>query len=131
MPVKELCKELAKTYDGVRQTDLRSLVWDYSGSKLRITKKKKGYDVSADVPILLFWMLTICFFVISMINFSFEGNTAYAIGSVLGIVIGTLLWSAFIYWIYAEFYVASKKRIIREFCNSLDLQNNASTSMRE
>lgn len=120
--LEKLRCELGKTYEDVKQKSEKSLVLNYNGTKVIISKKKKGYYVSPNIPGYAFWIFFFCYIIIfllsSKVNFSainWDNGPAFVgrlVGS--GLCVGGIL-----YWIFAEIYVASKKRKIREFCNSL------------
>ena len=118
--IEELCEKLSKTYDSVKRKGKNSLSVVYSRTKIIISKKKKGYDVSPDVPPYLYpIILAIVIIVQIIIKNPFTGNPDYAVAQMGGYVGVGLVYAFFLYWIIAEVFGASKKKTIQAFCDSL------------
>lgn len=118
----ELVMELGKTYE-VKRLDKKSLLINHNGTKIIISKKKKGYDVSPNIPGYAFWIF---FILVALVSFllnigTFEGinednwTDFVIVPAVQGLIFGSIL-----YWIFAEIYLATKKSNIKDFVNSLN-----------
>ena len=120
--VDELKNELVKTYEDVKQKGKKSLTLNYNGTKMIISKQKKGYDVSPNVPGYVFWVIfliyLIFFFYMNKVDFS-AINWDNGPGFVGGLIGTGLIIAIILYWIFAEVYVKTKKQTIKEFCDSL------------
>jgi len=120
--VEELKNELIKSYEDVKQKGKKSLLLTYNGTKVIISKQKKGYDVSPNVPGYVFWVIflvyVIFFFCINNVDFSAINwdNGPGLVGELVG---EGLVVSIILYWIFAEIYVKTKKQTIKDFCDSL------------
>ena len=121
--IEDLCEELRKSYDDVKIKGKNHIALNYSGTKINILKKKKGYHVSPDVPGYMFWL---CFFAVVILFFCFNKVDFAAVNSdnwpslivapaVSGLVFGGLLYL----FVVSEVYAASKKKVVKEFCDSL------------
>ena len=125
LSINELRNLLEKTYGDVKSDGKESLTLNYSGTKVVISKKKKGYDVSANVPFLFFWLIAVIIFIVQIVLKNPIGETTdYLIGQITGYIVISLVFAVIIYWVLAEIYVATKKRTIRDFCDSLDLSDS-------
>jgi hypothetical protein len=120
--VEDLRNELSNTYDNVKPKGRKSLTLNYNGTKIIISKQKKGFDVSPNIPGYVFWifflLVVILYFLFSNINRDAinEDNWPSLVidPAVRGFVFGGIL-----YWIFAEVYIMTKKKIIKDFCDSL------------
>lgn len=120
--VEDLRNELSNTYDNVKPKGRKSLTLNYNGTKIIISKQKKGFDVSPNIPGYVFWifflLVVILYFLFSNINWDAinEDNWPSLVidPAVRGFVFGGIL-----YWIFAEVYIMTKKKIIKDFCDSL------------
>lgn len=121
--IEDLKKKLSKTYDDVKQKGGKTLILNYYGTKVEISKQKKGYDVSPNIPGYVFWLffllVVIIFFCINNPNWSAVNSDNWP-----NLIIPPTLWGLFLggglYWIFAEIYVALKKGKIKEFIDSLN-----------
>lgn len=116
--VEQLTTELSEKYENVKQKGKNTISLIFEGNKLNIVKKKKGFDVSPDVPGYMFFIFyTICFILfISSMNLGQE-----EISSIIGYGLGSALLPAFIvYWIFAEIYAKTKKKKVENFCKSFE-----------
>ena len=122
--IEELRKVLCKTYDDVKPKGKKSLLLDYYGTKVLISKQKKGYDVSPNIPGyvfgLFFLLVVTIFFCINNVNLDNVNSDNWpdliSPPAIRGLVFGGIL-----YWISAEIYVALKKGKIKEFIDSLNV----------
>lgn len=120
--VEDLRNELSNTYDNVKPKGRKSLTLNYNGTKIIISKQKKGFDVSPNIPGYVFWifflLVVILYFLFSNINWDAinedNGSSLVFDPAVRGFVFGGIL-----YWIFAEVYVMTKKKEIKDFCDSL------------
>ncbi len=120
--VENLRNELSNTYDNVKPKGRKSLTLNYNGTKIIISKQKKGFDVSPNISGYVFWifflLVVILYFLFSNINRDAinEDNWPSLVidPAVRGFVFGGIL-----YWIFAEVYIMTKKKIIKDFCDSL------------
>ena len=118
--LEELCSKLRNAYDEVKPKGKNSLSLDYSRTKIIISKKKKGYDVSPSVPSYIYWViLAILVIVQIIIKNPFTGNPHYTVSQIGGFVGFAIVPAFFLYWVIAEVFVASKKKVIQAFCDSL------------
>ena len=137
MPIDALCKIVSKIDDKVRLKGRNTLVLNYSDTKILVLKKKKGYDVSPDVPIAWLWIMAILLFVIQIIIKNPFGNGVdYIVSAFTGYAITSLVFAVIIYWVCAEIYVASKKKLLNEFVDSLrlnevDINENKITNSKD
>lgn len=120
--IEELRNELGKIYENVKPKGKNSLILDYNGTKIVISKQNKGYDVSPNIPRYVF----LFFFFLALFLFSFMNkvdidaiNWDNGPGLVGELVVKGLVVGGILYWIFAEIYVASKKGTIMKFCDSL------------
>ena len=120
--VEELKNELAPNYEDVKQKGKQSLSLTYNGTKLLISKKKKGYDVSPNVPgypfLLFFLIIVVLHFCFSSINWDAVNEDNWS-ALVIDPAVRGLVFGGILYWIFAEVYVRTKKKAIRNFCDSL------------
>ena len=120
--IQDLRNELSKTYDDVKPKGRKSLTLNYKGTMVVISKQKKGYDVSPDVPGYAFWifflLIVVLYFCFTNINFDAVNEDNWP-SLVINPAVRGLVFGGILYWIFAEFYVAAKKGNIKDFCESL------------
>ena len=122
--VQDLRNELSKTYEDVNPKGSKSLTLNYNGTKIIISKQKKGYDVSPDVPGYAFWIF---FFLVVIIFFCINGVNLDNVNSdnwpelIFPPVIRGLVFGGILYWIFAEIHVVLKKGKIIQFIDSLNI----------
>ena len=122
--VDELRKELCKTYNNVKIISKGSLLLDYFGTKVIISKQKKGYDVSPNIPGYVFWLffllVVIIFFCINNVNLDNINSDNWP-DLIFPPAISGLVFGGILYWIFADIYVVLKKGKIVKFINSLNI----------
>ena len=107
LTIHQLAYVLNPNYQDVRIRGMNHLSLTYQGTKIHIIKKKAGFDVSPDIPLVVFFVIFGVLFFVSLI-----------LSPSTGIILG-ILPAAIIFWIYSEIYASSKKDVIKQFCDTL------------
>ena len=119
---EDLRKELSKTHSDVKLKGKKSLTLNYNGTKVVISKQKKGYDVSPNVPgyvFLIFFLLVVAlYFCFNNIDFGAVNEDNWP-SIVINPLVKGFVFGGILYWIFAEIYVKIKKQTIKEFCDSI------------
>ena len=112
-------------YKGLPVSDKKadSLNVKYKGETLTVYKTKKGYKVAPKISWAVFIILWLISLVILRKNIiqalAGGGATSYVIGTMVGLLIGSLGLTAAMLYVFGGIYNATKKKVVSSFCDEI------------
>ncbi|MBQ6253757.1 MAG: hypothetical protein IJK05_03775 [Bacteroidales bacterium] len=98
-----------------------SLNVKYKGETLTVYKTKKGYKVAPKISwaaFIILWLISLVLLRKNIIQALVGGgDTPYVIGTMVGLLIGSLGLAAAMLYVFGGIYNATKKKVVSDFCD--------------